>query len=249
MTNSPKVVLITGAAQRIGAVIARTLHANGMRVIIHYNTSHTAAAQLAAELNAERPDSALTLQADLTQMVQLPKLIQQAAAQWQRLDGLINNASSFYPTPVGSVTQEQWDDLMASNLRAPFFLSQAAVPFLAQQQGCIINIADIHAQIPMCSYPIYSIAKAGLVMLTKTLAKELGPNIRVNAVSPGAIIWPEGKENVNTASEKAAVIAKTALQRQGSPSDIAKTVLFLLDQADYITGQVIAVDGGRVLNI
>jgi pteridine reductase len=249
MAHLSKVVLITGAARRIGAVIARTLHAQGMRIVIHYNTSQAQATELAAELNAVRPESVFTLQADLTQTAQLSLLVQCAAQHWQRLDGLINNASSFYPTSLGSVTEEQWDDLMASNLKAPFFLSQAAAPFLAQQQGCIINIADIHAQIPMLVYPVYSIAKAGLVMLTKALAKELGPRIRVNAVAPGAIIWPQEKENVNSPREKTEIIAKTALQRQGNPSDIAKTVLFLLDQAEYITGQIIAVDGGRSLNM
>jgi pteridine reductase len=247
--DSSKVILITGAARRIGAAIARTLHTQGMRVILHYNTSSTEAEGLAAELNDKRQDSAITLQTDLAQMSQLSELIQRAAAYWQRLDGLINNASSFYPTPVGSVTQAQWDDLMASNLRAPFFLAQAAAPFLASAQGCIVNIVDIHAQMPMAAYPVYSIAKAGLVMLTKALAKELSPHIRVNAVAPGAIIWPEASENASSSAEKAALIAKIPLQRQGSPSDIAKAVLFLVEQADYITGQVMAVDGGRSLNI
>jgi pteridine reductase len=248
-TASNKVVLITGAARRIGAVIARTLHARGLRVIIHYNTSQAAAAQLAAEFNAERPNSAIILQADLTQITHLAPFIQQAAEHWQCLDILINNASSFYPTPIGTVTPAQWDDLIGSNLRAPFFLSQAAAPFLAKHQGCIINITDIHAQSPMIAYSVYCIAKAGLVMLTKALAKELGSKIRVNAIAPGSIIWPEARENATTEIERAALIAKTALQRAGDPLDIAKTAWFLIDQADYITGQVIAVDGGRLLNM
>ena len=241
-----QVVLITGAARRVGAEIARLLHSHGLNILIHYNTSETAAQQLAAELNQQRTDSAAIVKADLNDFENYQKLILQSHKIWQRLDILINNASRFYPTPVGTVNEQQWQDLFASNLQAPFFLSQAAAPFLKNQQGCIINIADIHANKPLKSYPIYCMAKAGLVMMTKALAKELAPEIRVNAIAPGAVLWPE---ETNELDQKAKdnIIAQTLLKRPGSPQDIAKAVWFLINDAPYITGQVLAVDGGRTV--
>lgn len=241
-----KVALITGAAQRIGAVIAALLHENGMNVVIHYRDSKQAAEALCTQLNQARPDSAITLQSDLNVTQTFPDLINKAQQHWGRLDALVNNASSFYPTPLGTMTEDNWEDLMASNVKAPLFLSQLAAPFLKIQQGCIINITDIHAQRPLKNYTIYCIAKAGLVMLTKSLAKELGPDIRVNAVAPGAILWPsEGNEVSDDIAQK--ILQSTCLKRQGTPEDIAKTVLFLIKDAAYITGQIIAVDGGRML--
>ena len=240
-----KTVLITGAAKRIGAVIARCLHKAGARIVIHYRTSSEAAKLLAAELNAERVDSATTFQANLCDIKHLPKIIDYVLLEYGRLDVLINNASSFYPTLVGEITEQQWDDLLCSNLKAPLFLSQAAAPALRNSNGCIINMIDIHGMRPMKGYPVYSAAKAGLHMLTQSLARELGEEVRVNGVAPGAILWPEDEANQASQTE---LLAKTALKKQGRPDDIAATVLFLVRDAPYITGQVIAVDGGRMLN-
>ena len=242
---SPQVVLITGAAHRIGARIARTLHHAGANLVLHYRTSKVAADSVAQELNGLRAQSVVLVQGDLHDTRRAPQIIDEAAAVWGRLNVLINNASTFYPTPMGSVTEEQWQDLLGANLRAPFFLSQAAAPFLRSTQGCIVNIADIHADRPLKNYPVYSIAKAGLVMLTKALACELGPEVRVNAVAPGAILWPEhGLDEVT----KQRIVSRTFLKRQGDPSDIAQAVLFLIRDAGYMTGQVLTVDGGRSLN-
>ena len=242
LTN--KVVLITGAAHRIGATTARMLHAEGMNILLHYRHSRDAAETLQTELNDIRPDSVKLLQADLHDTQSLPGLIEEAVNAWGRLDVLINNASSFYPTPIGSVTEAQWDDLIGSNLKAPLFLSQAAAPYLRQHQGCIVSIVDIHAERPLKEFPVYSMAKAGLVMLTKSLACELGPEVRVNAVAPGAILWPE---NLGEA-EKEKIISRTFLKRQGAPDDIARAILYLVRDAGYVSGQVITVDGGRSLN-
>ena len=242
LTN--KVVLITGAAHRIGATTARMLHAEGMNILLHYRHSRDAAETLQTELNDIRPDSVKLLQADLHDTPSLPGLIEEAVKAWDRLDVLINNASSFYPTPIGSVTEAQWDDLIGSNLKAPLFLSQAAAPYLRQHQGCIVSIVDIHAERPLKEFPVYSMAKAGLVMLTKSLACELGPEVRVNAVAPGAILWPE---NLGEA-EKEKIISRTFLKRQGAPDDIARAILYLVRDAGYVSGQVITVDGGRSLN-
>ncbi|ALP54342.1 pteridine reductase [Candidatus Tenderia electrophaga] len=239
-----KVALITGAAHRIGAELARRLHGAGMNIALHYRHSSAQAEALAAQLNAIRPDSVVPLQADLLDTARLPAVIAAACQPWQRLDVLINNASTFYPTPMDSASEADWDDLIGSNLKAPFFLSQAAAPELKKRQGCIINIVDIHAQRPMKDYPIYSAAKAGLAMLTMALARELGPELRVNGVAPGAILWPERALKPKT---KEQIINRTALKRQGAPADIAKTVLFLIRDADYISGQIINVDGGRTL--
>ncbi len=239
-----KVVLITGAAHRIGAITARILHHAGMNIVLHYRGSRIAAQQLQKELLEHRADSVVLVQADLNTPAALPALVQQAHASWQRLDVLINNASTFYSTAVGSVSEDQWDDLFGTNLKAPFFLAQAAAPYLQQSKGCIVNIVDIHADRPLKGYPVYSMAKAGLVMMTKALAAELGPNIWVNAVAPGAILWPEHLDEVN----QARIVSKTFLKRKGDPQDIANTILFLINDAAYITGQVLVVDGGRSLN-
>jgi len=244
-TLNERVVLITGAVQRIGAEIARTLHAEGARLVLHYRGSRDAAHALQDELNKQRADSVVLVRADLLDQATLPAVVADALATWGRLDVLINNASSFYPTHVGSVTESEWDDLMGTNLKAPFFLSQAAAPHLKEQKGCIINIADIHADRPLKRYPVYSIAKAGLVMLTKALACELGPEVRVNAIAPGTILWPEQKMDEVTQQR---IISRTFLKRQGNPVNIAKAALFLIRDADYTSGQVITVDGGRSLN-
>ena len=239
-----KVVLITGAAHRIGATTARMLHAEGMNILLHYRHSRDAAESLQAELNAIRTDSVHLIQADLHDSAKLPALVEQAIQIWDRLDVLINNASSFYATPIGTVTETQWDDLIGSNLKAPFFLSQAAAPYLRQQHGCIVSIVDIHAERPLKEFPVYSMAKAGLVMLTKSLACELGPEVRVNAVAPGAILWPENLGE----KEKEKIISRTFLKRQGAPDDIARAILYLIRDAGYMSGQVLTVDGGRSLN-
>ena len=241
---SNKVVLITGAAHRIGATTARMLHAEGMNILLHYRHSRDAAESLQTELNAIRTDSVHLIQADLHDSTKLPALVEQAIQIWGRLDVLINNASSFYATPIGTVTETQWDDLIGSNLKAPFFLSQAAAPYLRQQHGCIVSIVDIHAERPLKEFPVYSMAKAGLVMLTKSLACELGPEVRVNAVAPGAILWPENLGE----KEKEKIISRTFLKRQGAPEDIARAILYLIRDAGYMSGQVLTVDGGRSLN-
>jgi len=241
-----QVALITGGAQRIGACIAETLHSKGANVIIHYRTSSDAAKSLVAKLNAVRSNSADLVQADLVQTETLKNLIEQAHNKWHRLDILINNASSFYPTPMGEIGETDWTDLMGSNLKAPLFLSQAAIESLKETQGVIINMLDVHAERPMKNHPLYCVAKAGLAMLTKALAKELGPEIRVNGVAPGAILWPENEMNDET---KKSILDRTFLKRTGNANDIAQTVLFLVANANYITGQIIAVDGGRSQNI
>ncbi|MEQ6340111.1 MAG: pteridine reductase [Gammaproteobacteria bacterium] len=241
-----KVVLITGAAHRIGAVTARSLHEAGANLVLHYRSSSDTAHALRDDLNARRAGSVVLMQADLLDTSNLPRLVQYAMDTWGRLDVLVNNASSFYPTPVGGVTEAQWDDLTGTNLKAPFFLSQAAAPYLAHHHGCIVNIVDIHADRPLKSHPVYSLAKAGLVMLTKSLARELGPDVRVNAVAPGAILWPENSMDEET---KQHILSRTALKRQGRPEDIAKAVLFLIRDAAYTSGHVLTVDGGRSLSI
>lgn len=249
------VILVTGAARRVGAEIARVLHAAGARVAVHYRGSAVAAAALAAELNALRPESAVTFAADLLDVDALPQLVEQVMAHFGRLDGLINNASSFYATKVPTGTQSAgagdlvaWDDLVGTNLKAPFFLAQAAAPHLAAAGGCIVNITDIHAERPLKGFPIYCAAKGGLLNLTRSLAIELAPAVRVNAVAPGPIEWPEDEISF-PATERAAIIEHTLLKRVGSPNDIALTVKFLVFDAPYITGQVINVDGGRTAHL
>jgi len=237
-----KVVLVTGAAKRIGAAIARRMHAAGADVVIHYRSSVTDATRLADEMNGERADSALLLAADLLDTAAPQRLVDDAIAWKQRLDCLVNNASSFYPTPIGEITEEAWNDLIGSNLKAPTFLSQAAAPNLKKTQGVIINIVDIHSQRPLRDHPVYGSAKMGLAMLTRSLAKDLAPEIRVNGVSPGAILWPE--DGISDAV-KQTILRQVPLQRPGNPDDIAGCVLYLVRDAGYITGQIIAVDGGR----
>ncbi len=237
-------VFVTGGAKRLGAAMARALHAAGANVVVHYHRSREAADELVAELNAVRAGSSLAVRGDLNDVDCLPALVAQAVARYGRIDVLINNASTFYPTPVGSITAAQFDDLVGTNLRAPLFLSQAAAPALRATRGLIINMVDIHARRPLRAHPVYSAAKAGLVMLTKSLARELGPEVRVNGIAPGPVLWPERDLDE---SLKAEIVAKTALKRSGSPEDIARTALFLATEAPYVTGQVIAVDGGRSL--
>jgi len=239
------VALITGAAQRIGAEIARCLHAQGADLAVHYRHSSTAAAALKRELEDQRPGSVLLLQADLRDCHGFPGLIAQVDAFRGRLDILINNASSFYPTPFEEADEAQWEDLIASNLKGPFFLAQAAAPLLKASQGCIVNLVDIHAERPYKNYPIYSMAKAGNAMMVKSLARELGPRVRVNGIAPGLILWP-GAEGPDQ-STRDEILARTALGRPGAPVDITRALLFLVREADYITGQIIAVDGGRNL--
>lgn len=237
-----KVVLVTGAARRIGAAIVTRLHENGARVAIHYRGSAAEAEELAGRLNADRPNSAATFQADLLDTDSLAPLIEGVVDWGGRLDGLVNNASTFYPTPVGSITEEHWTDLMGSNLKAPLFLSQAAAPHLRSNQGAIINLVDIHAQRPLRNHLVYGPAKAGLAMLTRALAKDLAPDIRVNGVSPGAILWPE--EGMSESAQQT-ILRQVPLERPGDPQDIAGCVLYLMRDATYVTGQIVAVDGGR----
>ena len=246
---SGKVALVTGAARRIGAVTVRMLHQQGATVVVHYRNSKTDAEKLSDELNAIRSNSCLIQQAELANVDSLKAMVDAVIEQTGRLDILINNASSFFPTKVGDITEDHWDNLFASNLKAPLFLSQAAAPHLDKTQGCIINMVDIHAQRPLAEHPVYCAAKAGLLMLTKSLAKELGPNVRVNGVSPGAILWPEADGSSPEANaEHLALLEKTSLKREGSPDDIAKAIAFLVSDAPYITGHIIPVDGGRMLN-
>lgn len=236
-----RVALITGGATRVGAAIARTLHADGADLVIHYRNSAAHAQELQAELECARPGSVGLAQADLLDTTALPGLVAQAMDRFGRLDVLVNNASSFYPTPVGEATEEQWRDLMGTNAQAPFFLAQAAAPQLKAAGGCIVNLVDIHAERPHRRHPIYSMAKAANAMLVKSLARELAPEIRVNGVAPGAILWPE---NFFEDEDRLAVLARIPLGRPGTPQDIADTVRFLV-KADYMTGQILAVDGGR----
>ncbi len=236
------VALVTGAARRIGKAIAQTLHGAGARVAIHYHTSASDAEALAAVLNALRPDSATAIRADLLDVSALPGLVKGVVDWGGRLDSLVNNASTFYPTPVGTIAPSDWDDLIGTNLRAPLFLSQAAAPWLAERQGSIVNIVDIHARRPLRAHSVYGAAKAGLVMLTRALAKDLAPNVRVNAVAPGAILWPENGMND---AKRQAILDQVPLGRPGEPDDVAGCVLYLVRDARYVTGQVIAVDGGR----
>ena len=237
-------VLITGAAKRIGASCARLLHSQGCNVFLHYRSSEVDALMLCEELNKLRANSAVTMQAELTHNSELEALAIKASEFWGGLDVLINNASSFYPTAISDVTEHEWDDLLGSNLKAPFFLVKALSKTLARNQGCVVNIVDIHAERGLKNYPVYSIAKAGLVAMTKVLAKELGPDVRVNAIAPGAIIWPEALESVDEQQE---ILQRVVLKRQGQPEDIAKAVSFLIENANYMTGQVLTIDGGRTL--
>jgi len=241
-------VLITGAARRIGAAIARGLHGAGSRVVLHCHRSRAEAEQLADELNATRSGSCAIVQADLLELDALAGVVEEAAHAFGRLDGLVNNASSFYPTPFGSIGAGEWDDLMGSNLRAPLFLSQAAAPYLREAHGAIVNLIDIHAERPLKDFVVYSVAKSGLAGLTRSLALELGPEVRVNGVAPGAILWPDGDEHF-APSERSRIIEQTPLRKIGGPGDVAGAVKYLLFDAPFVTGQILAVDGGRGIHI
>jgi pteridine reductase len=242
-----KVVLITGGAKRVGAAICRCLHADGANLMLHYRASAGEARLLQAELNHARAGSVALIQADLLDLKALPAIVEQTVQRFGRLDGLVNNASSFYATPVGEITAGHWDDLVGTNLRAPLFVAQAAAPLLRKAGGAIVNIADIHAQRPLKSYVVYSIAKAGLVALTRSLARELAPEVRVNAVAPGPVLWPDDGSFDEVSRQR--IISHTLLKREGTPDDIAKAVRFLLVDATYTTGETISVDGGRHIAI
>jgi pteridine reductase len=244
-TLKDKVVLITGGARRVGAAITRKLHAAGAAVVVHYHRSAQEAQDLAGELNALRPGSVTPLGGDLLKVPMLSALVEATIARHGHLDILVNNASTFYPTRVGEITEAHWEDLMGTNLRAPLFLSQAAAPHLAARDGLILNIADIHGIRPLRHHTVYSPAKAGLIMLTQSLARELAPHVRVNAVAPGPVEFPD---KGLTEDMKQAIIDKTLLKRRGSPEDIARAALFFAAEAPYVTGQILAVDGGRSAN-
>jgi pteridine reductase len=237
-----KAALITGAARRVGATIARKLHAAGANIVLHYRSSAEPAEALAGELNEVRPNSVVLVEADLLDPSQLQALPAIATSNFGTLDILVNNASTFYPTPMGDITEIDWNDLIGTNLKAPLFLSQAASTALRISNGLIVNIADIHGTRPLSRHPVYSIAKAGVIMLTQSLARELGPSIRVNAVAPGPVMWPEDGMDKEL---QAKIVDRTALKRPGSPDDVARAVLFFATEAPYITGQILAVDGGR----
>lgn len=240
------VALITGGAKRVGAVIARTLHAAGYDLALHCRHSMTDADALAAELSAQRTDSVLVLQADLADLHALPKLIDTTLTRYGRLDALVNNASAFYPTPLETATITQWNELFASNAQAPFFLAQAALPALRTTRGAIVNLVDVYAERALAQHPIYVMAKAALAAMTRCLALDLGPDVRVNGVAPGAVMWPsDGKPY----AEQETMLARTPLQRSGTPEDVASAVLWLLRDAPFVTGQIIRVDGGRSVTI
>jgi len=242
-----KVVLITGGAKRVGSAIARRLHASGANLLLHYNASKQAAQTLQQELNAVRVDSTATVQANLNNLSELPELVRCATTRFGRLDVVINNASTFYPTDLGEIDLAQWDDLMNVNVRAPLFIAQAAAAQLRKNNGCIVNITDIHAERPLKRYVVYSVAKAALLGLTKSLARELGPEVRVNGVAPGPVLWPDGQGFDELTRQR--IVSHTLLKRQGEPEDVASAVHYLVAEAPYITGHIIAVDGGRSINI
>lgn len=239
-----KVVLVTGAAKRIGAACVRRLHAAGFNVVLHFHESAAEAGELAEQLNAVRPNSVYLIKANLLHLSEVLRLAEEAERVWGGLDALVNNASLFRPGALGKITEADWDGLMASNLKAPLFLSQALAPALAKRKGCVVNIADIHGERGLPGYLAYSVTKAGMLAMTRAMARELAPEVRVNAVSPGAILWPE---NETDTSRQAEILQKVPLQRCGTVDDIARAVRFLICDADYVTGQVLAVDGGRLL--
>lgn len=243
-----KTVLVTGGAKRVGAAIVRRLHAAGANVAIHCHASLYDALALCAELNEKRPDSVCTVQADLLDISALPRVVEETVKQFGHLHALVNNASSFYPTPLEKMNEQQWNDLLGTNLKAPLFLAQAAAAELRRSHGCIVNIVDIHAELPMHGHLLYNIAKSGLAGLTRALAQELAPQIRVNGIAPGVNLWPES-EAWKDEEQRRKLIAHTLLKREGEPDDIARTVQFLIADAPYITGQIIAVDGGRSINL
>jgi pteridine reductase len=238
-----KVVLITGGAKRVGAAVCRRLHTGGANLMLHYRASAGEARLLQAELNRTRADSVALIQADLNDLAKLPSIVDQTVQRFGRLDALVNNASSFFPTPIGTVTGAQWEDLVGTNVRAPLFLAQAAAAALKKAQGSIVNITDIHAERPLRNYVVYSVAKAALAGLTRSLARELAPEVRVNAIAPGPILWPDDEQFDEVSRQR--IISHTLLKREGTPEDIARTVQFLIEDAPYITGETINVDGGR----
>ena len=242
-SNQAAVVLVTGGARRLGAEIVRQMHAAGARVVVHFRSSGDEAAQLAATLNALRPGSVSIVQADLLSSNAGERLVAAAVAAYGRLDALVNNASSFFPTPLGTIDEAAWSDLVGSNLKAPLFITQAATPYLKLSRGCVVNIVDIHAERPLRGYPVYCAAKAGLAGLTRALAQELAPEVRVNGISPGAIEWPD--DGQFAPQERAAIIEHSLLERIGAAADIAGAVRYLVFDAPYVTGQILAVDGGR----
>ncbi|HEX9192496.1 MAG TPA: pteridine reductase [Burkholderiales bacterium] len=244
---SGKVVLVTGGAKRVGAAIARRLHREGASLMLHYRGSEREAHALQSELNAARANSVALVQADLLDVAGLSEIVKNTVNRFERLDALVNNASSFFPTPVGEMTPASWDSLIGTNLRAPLFLSQAAAPQLRKTGGVIVNITDIHAERPLKNYVIYSVAKAGLAGLTRSLARELGPEVRVNGVAPGPIMWPDDGSWDDLARQR--VVSHTLLKRTGDPDDVARAVYYLIAEAPYVTGQIIAVDGGRSINL
>ncbi|MGG6462263.1 pteridine reductase [Solilutibacter silvestris] len=246
--SSSPVVLVTGAAKRIGAAIARHLHARGYAITLHYRDSEAEATALRDALEAARPNSTLLLQTDLTRSDAPETLVARTIERFERLDGLVNNASTFFPTPVGETTPMQWQSLFDANARAPFFLAQAAAPHLRASHGAIVNITDIYGERPLRAHAAYCMSKAALVMMTKSLALELAPDVRVNAVAPGAILWPEADTGENEAARQAAIVARTPLARTGTPDDIAEAVHWLLASARFTTGEVVHVDGGRLLD-
>ena len=238
-----KVVLITGGGKRVGAAICRRLHAAGANLMLHYRSSAGEARLLQAELNHQRKNSVALIQADLLDVLKLPSLVEQTVQTFGQLDGLVNNASSFYQTPVGDITPASWNDLIGTNVQAPLFLSQAAAPALRKTMGAIVNITDIHAERPLKNFVVYSVAKAALVGMTRSLARELAPEVRVNAVAPGPILWPDDEAFDEVSRQR--IISHTPLRREGKPEDIAVAVHFLLAEASYITGDTLNVDGGR----
>jgi pteridine reductase len=244
---SGKVVLITGGAKRVGAAIARRLHREGANLMLHYRGSEREASALRGELNAVRENSVALVQADLLDVAGLPEIVKNTVSRFERLDALVNNASTFFPTPVGEITPVNWDSLIGANLRAPLFLAQAAAPHLRKTGGAIVNITDIHAERPLKNYVIYSIAKTGLAGLTRSLARELAPEVRVNGVAPGAIVWPEDGSWDDLTRQR--IVSSTLLKRTGEPDDIARAVYYLIAEAPYVTGQIIPVDGGRSIAI
>lgn len=248
MAETTPVALVTGAAHRLGARTAETLHARGWNLVIHYRSRREQAEALAARLNRQRPNSACTIEADLSEMAQVRSLGEQAVEHWGRLDALVNNASVFYPNPTPEASAEDWDTILHTNLRAPFFLVQTCLPALRQNGGCVVNLIDIYSEKPLAEHPLYCASKAGLAALTRSWAKDLAPDIRVNGVSPGAILWPEGDAAVDPDHQQA-ILEKTPLARTGNPDDIAGTIAFLICDAPFITGQVLPVDGGRSLNM
>jgi pteridine reductase len=243
-----RAVLVTGGARRVGAAICRRLHAAGANLLVHYRSSENEARALQAELNAARADSVALARADLLEVASGTRLVGAALGHFGRLDALVNNASSFYATPVGEITERAWEDLMGTNVKAPLFLAQAAAPELRRRHGVIVNLIDIHAELPMRDHPVYTAAKGALAALTRALARDLGPEVRVNGIAPGTILWPEN-DTWRDESSRQRIIGRTALKRIGEPDDIARAVQFLLVDAPYVTGQIIAVDGGRSISL